>query len=119
MLTEQEKTAVRFWLGYADLYRYRNPMLEGILEGNISPTAEDKLRAILVRLDEVDEKVFGSTANSGIKKVDEIEFFQYTQMSQIKSQGRMYVSRLAYLLGVNIQNDVFSSVSTGGLIRLG
>jgi hypothetical protein len=124
-LTTEQHAKIRLYLGYPDLWRYRDTRLEGILTGiQLSPEAEALISAALTALESVEEQILtGSIGMSGVKRVDEIEFFAGSRLqTETFKYGRMYVGRISITLGVPIYSDVFGTTgylgdkySAGGL----
>ena len=127
-LTPTQQTAIRSYLGYPDLNRYKDPRLEGILTGTVlSPEAETRIAALLANLATVDARL-GTTilTGAGVKRVNEIEFFQNAAIQNTFTLGRTYITQLSNILGVPIYGDYYGqqgypgdSYSSGGLGRPG
>lgn len=117
MITDEEKADIRFYLGYPDVYQQLNPRLESALDvvGNKSYQMT-KVRSILLKLKEVEEKMSEYDSileTAGIKRVEEIEFFNDKEAknkeSTLKSEGRRLVNQLSIIFGVPAVNDVFGT----------
>jgi len=114
-LSTAQQAQIRMALGYADIYRYKNPRLEGVLApGLLSADAEALVDGILVQLTAVDAALIGAGGNpgiaqqaAGVKKVDEIEFFEGRTIRDLRRVGRMLVTRLSNILGVPLYSDVY------------
>jgi hypothetical protein len=114
----------RMYLGYPSNFRYLNYRLEGAMDtAGKDPDVPDMVRTALSGLATVESKILTiSTNTAGLKRVDEIEFYQNSQISEVRSVGRMYVTRISVLLGVPIYSDIFGTkgylgdrYSAGGL----
>jgi len=112
MLTDEEKSKVRFYLGHGNVFRYLNPRLEGVF-GAIDVYAEETIRDILDKLAAVDFDLYDpegvAFAASGIKAVEEIQFYGNggAVTNQLRRTGRNLVSRLSSLLGVPVGADIY------------
>lgn len=118
MLTNEEKTLVRFYLGQGSLFRYLNPRLEGLWSALDSDT-EGLIRGFLLQLSAIDARIYGTdgvvgiaAARAGIKAVEEIQFMGQTSNvvdDSLRKIGRSLVGRLSSIIGVPIYADVFGS----------
>jgi len=118
MLTDAEKTQVRFYLGQGSLYRYLNPRLEGLWAA-LDSDAENLVRGFLGQLQAIDASIFGvdgalgvAATRAGIKAVEEIQFMGQNGNvvdDSLRKIGRALVGRLSSLLGVPVYADVFGS----------
>lgn len=131
-LTGAERTKARSYLGYPNLFRFKNTRLESTFE-QLDADAEVLFRAYLVQLVAADTAIGGSLAGVGgssststatigqsIKKVDEIEFYAAgsstssssepakTGIDWARSIGREYAGKLSILLGVPLYSDYFA-----------
>lgn len=119
-LTDQQKAKIRRFLGYPDIFRYKNTRLEGVLQsGTISAEVETLIVADIAKLDALDDALTstGGTAigGAGVKKVDEIEFFGSGQtITDLRNIGRMLVGRISTALGVPTFADFFSPAGYPG-----
>lgn len=112
-LTATERAKVRMWLGYPDPLRYPisyGQMFISSLEEAmtaISPETEELVRKTLERLDKIEDQIFGTDegggalAEAGVKRVDEIEFFD-SKLPMLLKDNKIaaLIDRLAALLGV-------------------
>ncbi len=122
-LTTTQKAQIRQYLGYPDLWRYKHTRLEGVLDGQLDADAEALIVTALANIATVEAKILSSTLNtSGIRKVDEIEFFKNSASIEVMKLGRMYVGRISITLGIPIYSDIFGTqgylgdqYSAGGL----
>jgi len=109
--TDAQKAKIRRYLGYPDVFRYANTRLESAIEV-IGGRAEVQtlVEADLTALDAIDAKLSSAASSQGgIKRVDDIEFYQGQVVSQIQSDGRRIVGRLSITFGVPIEGDYFGS----------
>lgn len=111
-LTGAQTTAIRSYLGYANLNRYKNTRLEGTFTA-LDADGEAAVVVLLTNIAAVDAAL--STAaltTGGLKKVDEVEFYPTNgvasgAVANIRAQGRLLISRLSVLLGVPFYGDYF------------
>lgn len=119
-LTDTQKAKIRRYLGYPDIFRYKNTRLEGVLQAStLSAEAEALIVADLATLDALDLKLTGSdgvaVGSAGVKRVDEIELQGGGQtITDLRSIGRMVVGRISTALGVPIFADFFSAAGYPG-----
>ncbi|MDI3282120.1 hypothetical protein [Polyangium sp. 15x6] len=125
--SEAQKTDIRFYLGYPDVYRYANPRLENAIEvvGG-RPESQAKVELLLSLLANVMGANAGDPAqidkalqNAGLKAVesadDRIEFgdssgegtYSSSSLNSVSDYGRMLVSALSSFMGVPIASNVF------------
>jgi len=107
--TDTQKEKIRTVLGYSSARRYKNTRLESMLDHN-SPEIEAIVIEALDKIAEVDAHLSGSViGSSGVKKVDEIEFFAGGRV--IKDSwhiGEHYIGRISIALGVPIYSRYYS-----------
>lgn len=110
MLTEQQKSSIRLYLGYPDRYRFRNSRLESVID-NLSPDAEVQVATLLENLATVESALLkAGVTQAGVKRVDEIWFENgKVRVIEIRKTGRMYASRLSIITGVPIYSDAFGT----------
>jgi len=65
VLTAVQLTQIRSYLGYPDLFRYKDTRLEGTFN-ILSPEAEDKVTLILRRLLVIDARLYGDGSKAGV-----------------------------------------------------
>jgi hypothetical protein len=111
--TLAQQAQIRQYLGYADLYRYKNTRLEGVIAGvgTIGPDAVALVVADLAAIAQIEAKILETTISiTNVKKVDDVEFFPALQgMKMIRTLGRMYVGRISITVGVPIYSDIFGT----------
>ncbi len=118
--TEAEKVKMRLFLGFPDVFQQSNPRLESVFDviGSRADT-ETKVREIITAIEAADTKVNNVLAQAGVKRVDEVEFFQSSKGSNAavddaRRNGRMHVGRLSIILGVPKQGDIFGETGYEG-----
>ena len=113
-LTSAETTAIRLYLGYANLNRYKHTRLEGTF-ASLDTDGETAARSILTELAAVDAVLAAAgltvSAQGTLKKVDEVEWYNTTtgasNGSGALARGRMLITRLSVLFGVPTYGDYF------------
>lgn len=120
LLSEQQKSAIRLYLGYPDGFRYRNTRLESVMD-NISDEAVKQIESILENLASLDVTIVSSgvVSASGVKRVDEITFFDPINGVNIgfkngKEAGKWLVGRLSIILGTPINASAFGAAGYPG-----
>lgn len=113
--TSAQQTQARQFLGYPNLYRYKNPRLESTFI-EMDADALAVFTDLLIRIQLADDGINGvvSSGEAGVKRVDEIEFFragngQLDPVGYWRSRGRELVGRLSILLGVPVYSDYFGT----------
>ena len=106
--TEAQKVQIRGYLGYPDVFRYANPRLESALEVVGSrPETQASVEALLGQLADLQTRFGAQLSTSGVKKVDEIEFFEIGPIAALCTFGRMLCGQLSTLFGVPLASDAF------------
>src|SRR5690349_6720682 len=110
--TALEKAKIRTYLGYPDLFRYKNTRLESALDA-LSPEGETLVRENLTKLATIDDTTIAEAfANGRLKRVDEIEWHAATS-TQLSDhdlallQARLWAGRISTIFGVPFYADAF------------
>ena len=122
MFTNLEKTKLRAYLGFSELFRQIDMRLESQLDAlpAANPDAETQVRAKLGMLDAIDAAIQGAAlTNLDAVKVDELVLRGPEQLSALRQQGRMLVGQVAVTFDVQPPRDYFDGGSTGGCLALG
>ena len=106
--TDDQKTQIRRYLGFPDVFRASNTRLESAMDviggrSEVQSMIESDLAAITA----IEAKLTDSLSSAGIKKVDEIEFFEAGQRKAIREEGRRLCGRLSITMGVPLVADAF------------
>jgi len=121
-LTSTQKTNIRQYLGYPNIFRYKHTRLESVMD-DLDADAEAVVVTLLADIVTADTQVktaVGSIAGgAGVKKVDEIEFFspkegQLETIESARDRGRELVGRLSNLFGVPVGSDYFGQLGYEG-----
>lgn len=124
VFTATQQTSIRLYLGYPDSFRYKDTRLESMfMPGAISDEAITSVLASLTSIAAIETQILGrGLGASGVKAVDEIEFFEGKNSEELRNYGKMYVGRISITLGVPIYSNVFGNhgylgdkYSAGGL----
>lgn len=112
-LSDDQKAQVRLALGYPDGWRYRNTRLESVMD-NVSSEALTLLTAILTSLTSIEMQILtaASIAAQGVKRVDEITFFDPVGRVTIgftsaQEAAKYLVNRISIILGTPINADAY------------
>jgi hypothetical protein len=130
--TEAQRVQIRFYLGFTDLFRDHNSRMESAMDvvGD-RPATQAQIELILASLVTAEAalqsavtSVSSGTSTGGIKKVDEVEFYQASTSSSSSTDDkaienarrncRMYAGRLSIMLGVPLVGDVFGGLGYQG-----
>lgn len=114
--SDAQKTQIRRYLGYPDVYRQANTRLESAIDvvGG-RPDTQALIEADLAALATIETKLNGTVLSSaGVKKVDEIEFFQNGNVSVTRNEGRRICGRMSVTFGVPLASDVFGNAGYCG-----
>ena len=103
-------------MGYPDIFRYKNPRLESIIAGDvIQQETADLVRTYLADFQTVEAKILSrGLAVAGLKRADEVEFYNGTAYRELRSWGKMYVARISIALGIPVYSDVFDTRGYSG-----
>ena len=110
--SEAQRVKIRFYLGYPDLYRYRDHRLESAIDvvGG-RPETQALVETVLDAIADVETSVGSSLSTAGLKRAEDVEWYQAgTAGSQIegkRAEGRAHCSRLSIILGVTLAGDAF------------
>lgn len=115
--TTAQAAQIRMYLGYPDLYRYKDPRLESILSGDqISDDALALIATILAQLVANDALVYGTGGQPGIageiaglKKLEQIEFYQGQALKDQRITRGELAGRLSSMLGVPFYGDAMGT----------
>lgn len=116
--TTAEASAIRFALGYPDLWRYLNTRLEAAIEiiGN-DADASARVRLQLAELATLNGSSYFQNLllSAGLKKADEVEWYPGMKsgasapMAGVMERGRMLCAQLSITFGVPINADIFDT----------
>jgi hypothetical protein len=110
--TTAEEALIRRYLGYPDLWRYKDTRLEGAMDtASNDPDAVALIRADLAALADIDVKFIArAVSHAGVRRVDEIEFFgEGSILNDLRRVGRTVAGRISATLGVPLYADYFGT----------
>lgn len=113
--TAEQEADIRLYLGYPLLFNDDLYFLVSALALiGADPIKQTLVETQLEKLQEIDEQVAQATQAAGIKKADEVEFFNSTgQVSGYIQQGKRYISRISTILSVPVLADYYSGYGYG------
>jgi hypothetical protein len=120
-LTEDEKSAIRHYLGWSDRFREIDPRLESMM-GAVSSYAETRVRAALTRLGQIDTALQDAALNNLdlVGAEAGVSFRGPEQLGALRQAGRVLVQQVAIVFEVEPKRDYFGvEGATGGVIPLG
>lgn len=112
---DAQKAQIRRYLGFPDVFRYANTRLESAMDvvggrAEVQAQVETDLAAIAA----VESKLTEALTSAGIKKVDEVEFFEAGQRKALRDEGRRMCGRLSITMGVPLAADAFGDTGYTG-----
>lgn len=117
--TTGEKIKILKFLGYPansvnpDSLSYSKIISDRLLL--VLPEAEEEIKAYLDRLDAIDLSLVAAVDSTGVKKIDDIEFFgnqDGTKLSALRSERNRIIKEMAVMLDICMKN-------AGGLPSMG
>lgn len=120
--SDAQKVQLRKWLGYPQAARDIYSHLESTFTTvGADATVQTEVEAILAKLALVDPKVDASMTTAGLKRAEDIEWYEGTSVvSSVAHVGRMYCQRLSTIFNIELGSDAFASgPGLGGPIVLG
>ena len=117
--TTGEKIKILKFLGYPansvnpDSLSYSKIISDRLLL--VLPEAEEEIKAYLDRLDAIDLSLVAAVDSTGVKKIDDIEFFgnqDGTKLSALRSERNRIIKEMAIMLDICMKN-------AGGLPSMG
>ena len=109
--TTTQAAQIRQFLGYSSLFRYLNTRLESAIEiAGADASSKTLVETALTNLASIDTQITTlGLSTAGVKKVDEVEFFERGKVAELQRLGRMWVGRISMVLGVPPYGDVFGA----------
>lgn len=120
-----EKTRIRRYLGFSELYRQIDTRLETQLDAlpANNPDAETQVRALLGRVGAIDDAIQGKalTRLDASEIIGEVKLLGPEQLRALRTQGRMLINQIAITFDLTPLRDYFDEGggSMGGFIALG
>lgn len=123
--TDDEKAAIRSYLGFSALYYQIDPRLESQIGagglGTTQPSEAARVRTILTSLADVDTRLGSALDNLDLSKAENITFLGPEQLETLRNHGRMLIQQLGIILELEPKRDYYgmSENAYGGVIPLG
>lgn len=121
-LTEDQKSAVRAYMGKSDGFTDTDTRLESQLD-HLRASAEARVVALLALISAIDTKLQSAalTRLDASEIVGEVKLLGPEQLTELRKQGRMLCVRLGQIFQMAPAADYFDEGggSMGGLIPLG
>ena|SRR5690348_10643427 len=123
--TDDEKAAIRSYLGYSALYYQIDPRLESQIGagglGTTQPSEATRVRTILTALADIDTRLSGALDNLDLSKAEDITFLGPPQLEALRNQGRMLIHQLGIIFELVPKRDYYGAGENlnGGYILLG
>lgn len=128
---ESDRVQIRKYLGYPQIWLQADPRLESAITNiqsvNDTPpgtrpdgppsSAEVEAKATITSLQAVDAAIAALRGLMGGTTVDEVKVDAFREDIRLRTEGRMYVARLAHMFDTEPQQDVYSSASSGDDFR--
>lgn len=123
--TNAEKTKIRRYLGFSELWKQIDMRLESQLDALplTNPDAETEVRTTLTRIVAIDEAIQSKalTRLDASEIIGEVKLLGPAQLTALRAQGRMLVNQIAITFSVEPFRDYFDEGggSMGGMIQMG
>lgn len=98
-LDNSQKAKIRRYLGYPDVSQLRYDMLEDAMSG-VSAEGEVEVELILASLAALDTARTNAIAYAGIKRAEDVEWYEGGQLSSLQPERNRLIAELARILGV-------------------
>lgn len=106
-LSDQDKTQIRYLLGYSVLEN-NSDIVRAINSMDAQSTAEPVIRGILAELAAIDASI-SNVKNLAVAIADgSVQLRAAYSLGVLRSMGREQVRRLALFLGVDVRNSIYS-----------
>lgn len=111
MFSDTEKAQIRLYLGYPDVYLDANSRLESamVVVETSRPEVVTIVQDLLTKLAAVDDLLTSAASNGGLKRAEDIEWYQGQEIRDKRNEGRRLAGRLSGIFGVPIETDAFGS----------
>ena len=106
-LTDQDKTQIRYLLGYSVLEN-NSDIVRAINSMDAQPTAEPVIRAILAEIAQIDASISNVKQLAVAIQDGSVQLRASYSLGVLRSMGREQVRRLALFLGVDVRNSIYS-----------
>ncbi|NUP13761.1 MAG: hypothetical protein HOW73_47600 [Polyangiaceae bacterium] len=110
--TTAQKISIRKYLGLPSVHLDQDSRLESAIDliGTV-PEAQTEVEALLTQLTAVQTELTNSLAQAGLKRAEDVEWYQAgagsSVIDQKRAEGRRYCNQLSIIFGVPIVHDYF------------
>lgn len=109
--TEDEKAAIRSYLGWSAFYYQIDPRLESQIGagglGTTQPASATRVRSILTALADIDTRLTGALDNLDLTKAEDINFLGPEQLDALRTQGRMLIGQMGIIFELKPKRDYY------------
>jgi len=122
--TETQKSQIRLALGFPDVFLDRNSRLESAIDlVGERAAAKAIVDDLLTQLATVSTSLSDSLSSAGLKRAEDIEWYQddsgSAAIGQKRSEGKRLCGQLSIIFGVPIMADMFGTGGYQGDIWMG
>ena len=116
ILSSAERVTVRNYLGWSERFHQTDSRLEMALNAlEADSDGTDYVRVEMAKVAVIETKIQGITDLYKAKQVGSIELHSSETLMLFRSHGRMSISRIAIVLGVEIRADYFGTSGPAGM----
>ena len=122
--SNEQVQQIRLYLGYSLIFNDDLFFLTSALAlVGSDPIKQGMVEGYLSKVQEAEDKVAEATQAAGIKKADEVEFFNASgQVSGYVTEGKRAIARISLILNVPVAADYFGTQGMGAnsnVMRMG
>lgn len=122
--SNEQVQQIRLYLGYSLIFNDDLFFLTSALAlVGSDPIKQGMVEGYLSKVQEAEDKVAEATQAAGIKKADEVEFFNASgQVSGYVTEGKRAIARISLILNVPVAADYFGTQGMGtnsNVMRMG
>jgi hypothetical protein len=121
--TEDQKSRIRSYLGWSQLFKQIDPRLESqlVMLPQDSPETADRVLAIDAKLQDIDAKLQDVALNNlDLSRAEDVTFLGREQLRGLYDAGRRLIHQLSIIFEVEIERDYYGTdAEMGGVIALG
>ena len=118
-LTETQKSKIRDYMGWSSRFRDSDDRLDDALQAiALWPDDEARIVALLTECASIDTRLADALNRIQAAAVGSITLNQ-GEISQLRSEGRRAVKRIAALLAVPIKQNAYGGGASGGAVKMG
>ena len=118
-LSPAERALVRTYLGWSARFHQMDSALEQAMnaldqDSDSLALVQTPVTGFLARIADVDAKLLGADTTLLVSAAGTVALDPARQVALLRSKGRMFVGRLAALLGVPVREDFFAGKGPAG-----